>query len=571
MFNVPPKFYKVCRLCLSFCDTDSSLSVFDTETERNIPDKIMTCLSIPISKEDNLPPKICSQCAERLDVVFEFKKVVQKGQTNLRTFLEFSQKLTGSEEENFVKCSIMLDALIASPEALELSKIMTEGSKRYPHNEDKPHILSPNVEVKSEPPHEEYQTEPQALIKVKNESHLRGSPKRSDSPPRKLEMHQFNPAFSEPPLGKGSPHLYIQHSPSLNRPTTPEEPADLSSKKPENLTCVPELEFIKEEINDAASDYSNSSDPDRLEVDMSQGNEDDSTTASATSPTPMSEAHSEEDQNIWKALSQNGHGPPPGMSGEASQLLRKLITCRKLGMSITPAPAVNSSPKPPYEEDRVSLTSIEEQRDAGGNYLKTSSARRKQSFPTKATKEPKEDNNDGDAYRYLDCESGYLPDFTGNSPWCNLQLVKSKGSQQQVGGRRNDLSCTNCGTQTTTIWRRNIKGEMVCNACGLYYKLHGVDRPHTMRRDTIHTRRRRPKDDDASPGKDTQSVKRPKQDTLMHDKFRAIAPKSSNNNGDAADTEDMLAALRRQLQPHLIMALQGHKNVNYPNLQQAPF
>lgn len=55
------------------------------------------------------------------------------------------------------------------------------------------------------------------------------------------------------------------------------------------------------------------------------------------------------------------------------------------------------------------------------------------------------------------------------------------------------MSCTNCGTMTTTIWRRNMKGEMVCNACGLYYKLHGVNRPVTMRRDTIHTRRRRPK------------------------------------------------------------------------------
>lgn len=55
------------------------------------------------------------------------------------------------------------------------------------------------------------------------------------------------------------------------------------------------------------------------------------------------------------------------------------------------------------------------------------------------------------------------------------------------------MSCTNCGTMTTTIWRRNMKGEMVCNACGLYYKLHGVTRPVTMRRDTIHTRRRRPK------------------------------------------------------------------------------
>lgn len=57
------------------------------------------------------------------------------------------------------------------------------------------------------------------------------------------------------------------------------------------------------------------------------------------------------------------------------------------------------------------------------------------------------------------------------------------------------MSCTNCGTLTTTIWRRNVRGEMVCNACGLYFKLHGVNRPHSMRRDTIHTRRRRPKGD----------------------------------------------------------------------------
>lgn len=57
------------------------------------------------------------------------------------------------------------------------------------------------------------------------------------------------------------------------------------------------------------------------------------------------------------------------------------------------------------------------------------------------------------------------------------------------------MSCTNCGTLTTTIWRRNVRGEMVCNACGLYFKLHGVNRPHSMRRDTIQTRRRRPKGD----------------------------------------------------------------------------
>lgn len=71
---------------------------------------------------------------------------------------------------------------------------------------------------------------------------------------------------------------------------------------------------------------------------------------------------------------------------------------------------------------------------------------------------------------------------------------KHQIDQQGVNlAKKVDMSCTNCGTMTTTIWRRNMKGEMVCNACGLYYKLHGVNRPSTMRRDTIHTRRRRPK------------------------------------------------------------------------------
>lgn len=49
----------------------------------------------------------------------------------------------------------------------------------------------------------------------------------------------------------------------------PMEPADLSNKKPENLTCMPEIEYIKDET-DNMSVYSNSSDPERLEVDMSQ-------------------------------------------------------------------------------------------------------------------------------------------------------------------------------------------------------------------------------------------------------------------------------------------------------------
>ena len=40
--------------------------------------------------------------------------------------------------------------------------------------------------------------------------------------------------------------------------------------------------------------------------------------------------------------------------------------------------------------------------------------------------------------------------------------------------RRYGLVCVNCGCTTSTLWRRNNDGETVCNACGLYFKLHGV-------------------------------------------------------------------------------------------------
>lgn len=39
------------------------------------------------------------------------------------------------------------------------------------------------------------------------------------------------------------------------------------------------------------------------------------------------------------------------------------------------------------------------------------------------------------------------------------------------------LQCTNCLTRTTPLWRKDDHGELLCNACGLFYKLHGVLRP----------------------------------------------------------------------------------------------
>lgn len=41
--------------------------------------------------------------------------------------------------------------------------------------------------------------------------------------------------------------------------------------------------------------------------------------------------------------------------------------------------------------------------------------------------------------------------------------------------------CTNCGTTTTPAWRRSTSNKiLLCNACGLYQRLHGSDRPFSV-------------------------------------------------------------------------------------------
>lgn len=76
--------------------------------------------------------------------------------------------------------------------------------------------------------------------------------------------------------------------------------------------------------------------------------------------------------------------------------------------------------------------------------------------------------------------------------------------------------CTNCGTSVTTLWRKfkgieeirlkhpkkdfdldpspDYKGKTGCNACCLYWSLHGKHRPADMKRDHAPSRRKRKKE-----------------------------------------------------------------------------
>ncbi|OAL32488.1 hypothetical protein AYO22_00510 [Fonsecaea multimorphosa] len=70
--------------------------------------------------------------------------------------------------------------------------------------------------------------------------------------------------------------------------------------------------------------------------------------------------------------------------------------------------------------------------------------------------------------------------------------ASSLATQQQASPGNTTLlvACKNCGTTVTPLWRRDEQGRPICNACGLYHKLHGSHRPVQMKKSTIKRRKR---------------------------------------------------------------------------------
>ncbi|KAK3817245.1 MAG: GATA zinc finger-domain-containing protein, partial [Benniella sp.] len=63
-------------------------------------------------------------------------------------------------------------------------------------------------------------------------------------------------------------------------------------------------------------------------------------------------------------------------------------------------------------------------------------------------------------------------------------LSSLQQQQKSHGGSRSGI-CANCGQTQTPLWRKDAKGQSICNACGLYARLHQRDRPITMRKTKI--------------------------------------------------------------------------------------
>ncbi|ORX85664.1 hypothetical protein BCR32DRAFT_325342 [Anaeromyces robustus] len=56
--------------------------------------------------------------------------------------------------------------------------------------------------------------------------------------------------------------------------------------------------------------------------------------------------------------------------------------------------------------------------------------------------------------------------------------------------QRGEMVCTVCQTRTSPLWRRGDKGEVLCNACGLYHKHHKKPRPISLANSSARSSRR---------------------------------------------------------------------------------
>eukprot|EP00891_Asterochloris_glomerata_P007391 jgi/Astpho2/7391/Aster-01980 len=74
-----------------------------------------------------------------------------------------------------------------------------------------------------------------------------------------------------------------------------------------------------------------------------------------------------------------------------------------------------------------------------------------------------------------DCEEPASFPSKSRSPVSPAGLATPR---QQAPGHAAAKSCAHCGCTSTPLWRRDrATGLTMCNACGIYYKQHGRQRP----------------------------------------------------------------------------------------------
>ncbi|XP_033158741.1 uncharacterized protein LOC117140091 [Drosophila mauritiana] len=573
----------------------------DDSSSPHLTFQIFNCLSIKALPNDGLPNVVCSDCRQKLDSFEKFRTMAHNSQIALKEFLNISKNLRPDPNDLETKLDAILKASSEAIAAKALTELSTFSKVKYDHSKLDSSIqpgLDRKIEISNQemPAHSLYPSlfksitmkSDQKSKAMSGSSHSQFDSKlQKDSDIEKYENLQqqletaavlmdiskkivISPPCSNPqsPCFSAAVDTSIKSSViKSKRPLNQNEiqdgvEIDLSVKKQKNdysnqRNAAPIHHFCQTPMLDIQShlrseedfqnysitinqvggsdfkskapkastgsllDSGDSSDSHKLEMDITSSINDRKTPDSLSSDHATDAATTQ----LWQALARSAAKSKE--ENQASQIIRNMMS----QSYVFPVPSSVSFTKVP-EEPIALLKDLSEAQSS-----KSKPCRRKQSFPTKTDCIDVVNENVTDTYT----TSEAAPDDKKDKR--NINLFNA------IPGAQKDMSCSNCGTLTTTIWRRSVRGEMVCNACGLYFKLHGVNRPHSMRRDTIHTRRRRPKELERSKKKHKQmsscsSIEPTKPDFLTSRESLAMSGLVLNKFKKEIDDTETAAALK---------------------------
>jgi GATA zinc finger len=108
-------------------------------------------------------------------------------------------------------------------------------------------------------------------------------------------------------------------------------------------------------------------------------------------------------------------------------------------------------------------------------------------FDPSSPSAPTSPSDEGDSTRGF--SSAPVPTLPSGEP--NTQSTRKLSRVSSTESEKGDpISCSNCSTTNTSLWRRTHDGLPVCNACGLFMRLHGIPRPLSLKTDVVKKRKR---------------------------------------------------------------------------------
>ncbi|SCV71246.1 BQ2448_2834 [Microbotryum intermedium] len=109
----------------------------------------------------------------------------------------------------------------------------------------------------------------------------------------------------------------------------------------------------------------------------------------------------------------------------------------------------------------------------------------------------------------------------------------SNSAAAQAAASRTPPSCFNCAATSTPMWRKDQGGNLCCNACSLYYKLHSVVRPPSLAHKRKSTADGHPAGSKTNPSTRRNSI----------DQFHPMSPQTSPNGSPRINSGHALPSL----------------------------